>query len=409
MRTRVGEAPTRTSDSPKVMAATAATDCSDNDPLCVPAMAARFVCSDAATHNPDGLHQAVAIFCLSPAVPLQSKVYYFALASCLVGMQLFAILGVLHSIPDVNYDDIVEQVNGVWSHEGWPMHVFLCLMAACAIQQDMHDARLVELLLSIRLTHADAAISSSARFWWLPLTVIQTLRLDALLPMVAATAPLLAVAVGMDAFNSALNLLAVLFVLDADDLVYSCVFARHQRCMIEAIEFTVQADDQRRLNSVIFYALVAMALSMLCSIIIIVVIGSNPEISNSYNVMVMGFAEDFFFPTATSFFTVLFFSGTTVLYFAALSSVYTIQIARSRRSWPAAKLCIVRLGLIVVAVACYNQLLGVASIGNAAGAGPPASAEPPANGNATGNITSPQTNSSGLMSVPSGFGSGPPT
>ena len=152
------------------------------------------------------------------------------------------------------------------------------------------------------LSETVPGLTCDPRFWWLPLTVIQTLRLDALLPMVAATAPLLAVAVGMDAFNSALNLLAVLFVLDADDLVYSCVFARHQRCMIEAIEFTVQADDQRRLNSVIFYALVAMALSMLCSIIIIVVIGSNPEISNSYNVMVMGFAEDFFFPTATSFF-----------------------------------------------------------------------------------------------------------
>ena len=120
--------------------------------------------------------------------------------------------------------------------------------------------------------------------------------------MVATTAPLLAVTSGIDAFNSALNLLAILFVLDADDLIYSAFFAKHQRAAIEAIELNVPAGDQQRLDAVALFALLSTLLSTLGTVLIVVIISGNAELSESWNTLVMNFCA-FFFPSANSFFT----------------------------------------------------------------------------------------------------------
>jgi len=74
-------------------------------------------------------------------------------------------------------------------------------------------------------------------FRWGPAVIaIQCIRQQLLVPMVTATAPLLALCVGLDALTVALNVLAVTFVLDFDEGAFQSLLSRPQRAYLETVE-----------------------------------------------------------------------------------------------------------------------------------------------------------------------------
>lgn len=152
-------------------------------------------------------------------------------------------------------------------------------MIAGCIHSDMHNAYVAELMLSANVDHRDGKTAAAARMWWLPLVMMQRVRVVALLPLAAVTGPMLAITEGIDAFNSALNVMAILFILDVDDLFFPFLLSGHQQRMVEAIEFSVPHSLQRAIDFVAAAALVATLLSTL--LIIIITKSIAEDISNA--------------------------------------------------------------------------------------------------------------------------------
>merc|ERR1711924_214472 len=137
------------------------------------------------------------------------------------------------------------------------MHVLLGLVTASCIHCEILDIRLAEIMLNEGAASDDDATAAAARWWWLPLSFLQKLRLNALLPMVAVASPMLAVFNGIDAFDAALNVLAVLFILEVDDLAYTMALSKRQQELLESMEYRVSASDQRLVDSTIIFAVLA--------------------------------------------------------------------------------------------------------------------------------------------------------
>jgi len=75
--------------------------------------------------------------------------------------------------------------------------------------------------------------------WMFLLCEIASMRQFVVLPLVVTTVPLFALGMGMDALNVALNALAVLFILEVDNIMYSMLLSSKQQEYISSIEVDV--------------------------------------------------------------------------------------------------------------------------------------------------------------------------
>ena len=72
--------------------------------------------------------------------------------------------------------------------------------------------------------------------WAAPLVLLQKLRQFVLVPLTVATAPILAITQELDALDVALNVMAILFVFDLDDLAFAALLSRPQRAYLEGVQ-----------------------------------------------------------------------------------------------------------------------------------------------------------------------------
>lgn len=223
------------------------------------------------SEQPGELHQATNHFILHPDVPCGAKLYYLSMSSVAVGLQIMGILALLSSVEAMSVDEILSKYQAMQSLDYF-MHILLCILVACTVHAECDQSNICELQVEQACTSEDAAVAATARKWAAPLVLVQKLRQFALVPLTVATAPILGITQELDALDVALNVMAILFVFDLDDLAFAALLSRPQRQYLEGVQITLAPRDVKRMTPL---TLVTLALAFFASFFPIVLCDPN--------------------------------------------------------------------------------------------------------------------------------------
>ena len=201
---------------------------------------------DEISESPCEMHQAAAHFILHPQVPIMYKLKYFAITSTMVGLQICAIYAMLSAVDDMASTDVLSSFMDMHTMDWW-MHICLSFLIGFAAHAELEQSQVCDMQLYNSVTSDDPAVAASAGRWAPLLVVIHKLRQLVLLPLTLATAPIMAIEGGLNAEDVALNVMAILFILELDDGAFHSLCSRAQRAYLEGVTIPLGGREQGRL------------------------------------------------------------------------------------------------------------------------------------------------------------------
>ena len=114
--------------------------------------------------------------------------------------------------------------------------IFLC----ASIVEHAIGKELREIRLCVFLIFQGIQQTKGCNWWMFILYEVQVLRQFLLCSFVVGTVPLLGVGMGLDSLQVALNALAVLFLVELDNVWYAIVFQEDQKQYLSSVELTMQ-------------------------------------------------------------------------------------------------------------------------------------------------------------------------
>jgi hypothetical protein len=208
-------------------------------------------------------HQATCHFVLQPSVPLWAKLKFLFTSAGILALQLLGLCAILGNIEEMAVQDIFSQYQEMRNLDYY-MHVLLALMVGFVVNAELQQARVAELMIWKACASNDPGAAASAQLWAIPLLLIQRGRYLMLVPITVMCSPILAIQDGLDAKDVALNVMAILFVLDFDDGAFSCFLSKPQHKYLESVETTLTAADHNFLTwQIVFSVLASLAACVL--------------------------------------------------------------------------------------------------------------------------------------------------
>jgi hypothetical protein len=198
------------------------------------------------TNHPSEFHQATVHFVLQPSVPLRWKGYYMTVSTMTLGVQGLALLGLMSDIEAKTTHEILELYRDMNTLDWW-MSFLVGLLTAFAVQSELSQSRLAEVMIKHAMHSDDAEEARTAARWSVPLLVLMRIRNQVLVPLVVVTAPILAIENGLDALSVALNVMAILFVFELDDGVFQALLTQHQKEYLEGVDIECSPRENRDL------------------------------------------------------------------------------------------------------------------------------------------------------------------
>ena len=240
-----------------------------------------FNATDDAEEAPAEMHQAVIHFVLHPKVPVLYQLKYFVINLVIISLQTLSILALLSECPSLgraairNQFRFVSDVESEYMPQGsdvfeeelekgyikqldYFMLALMTFVIVCTILPEIEQSKVCELQVRNALLSDDPAVSSRARKWAIPLLLLQKVRQLILIPFTVATVPILAFEEGINALSVALNVVAILFLFDVDDLAMGALLSKAQRAYLEGVSIPIAAKDQKRLQRLVVLLFIAV-------------------------------------------------------------------------------------------------------------------------------------------------------
>lgn len=202
--------------------------------------------SNVAVEHPQEVHQGAIHFCVHPAVPVVYKIKYMLMSASLVTLQAFSITALLAAVDGMQPEDISEKYMDMHTLD-WFMHILLMLLIGASALSELEQSRICDIQIFDAFASDDPAIARSAR-WGFPMLAVQKCRQLLLVPITLSTAPILAIESGLDALSMALNVMAILFIMEVDESCFAYFFSRPQREYLESVEIALTEATQTHLS-----------------------------------------------------------------------------------------------------------------------------------------------------------------
>lgn len=189
--------------------------------------------------NPTEFHQATIHFALHPNVPVLWKVFYVVTCLGTITLQILALIGLLSDVENLTVMELKDLFLEMSSMDYY-MLVVVAILSAMIVYGETSQARTAEAMLREAFVSDATPNRAAVVFWGFPLLVAQKARRNVLVPITVCTAPVLAIHSGVDALNVALNVMAILFVFDFDDSIFSIILSNRQKAYLETVEVTYE-------------------------------------------------------------------------------------------------------------------------------------------------------------------------
>ena len=198
------------------------------------------------------VHLAATHVCLHNNVTRNKKFFFWITSVGCVSMQCTSMMAIIQSADVLTRDAMHESLT-----DAKPMVMAMILMVVLvmsfSVQNDMNATRVSEVMIRTSFVEQvgefpDGWPSRAWRFWGFTLLLFQKWRHEFFLPLCLASAPILAIENNVNSYQIALNSLAVLFVLDVDDQLFSYAYSTRQRATLESVSLSLPEKETRVLD-----------------------------------------------------------------------------------------------------------------------------------------------------------------
>ena len=196
--------------------------------------------------EPQEFHQAMSHFVLNPVVSFPYKCYYLFMSYFTVSVQIMALAGLLANLDHMSESEIIDTFTKMHDLD-WFMHIVAWMLISANVLTETRQSQICELQVLQANMSDDPNVVANARLWTPLLVFLQKARQLVLIPLTVATAPILAIDDGVDALDVALNVMAIMFILDLDDSVLTYL-SRSQLQYLSKVDIQIESRHLRAMK-----------------------------------------------------------------------------------------------------------------------------------------------------------------